>query len=176
LRGPLTFMSIGKGLLFVIIVAGVVVALPRTAVERFDDTSSEVSWRVEREFGTPPEERVDFVRRLMLYRAYTDFKEHPWFGLGYRGVAISTEQHYGISIASHGVAVISELGIVGTLLLLWPIVRFYRRASGVLTVSMTAVLFFGLTQQLIENPLFYVLLAMGHVAHRSPRAQAAVST
>lgn len=97
------------------------------------------------------------------------------FALSYRAkaVLISTAENYSWGITAHGIGVVAELGLVGTLLLLWVVVRFFsatramndadNRFFRVLSISMISVLLFGgLFHHIIENTSFYVLLGIAY--------------
>ncbi|WP_150627330.1 hypothetical protein [Pandoraea captiosa] len=151
------------------------------------------------DFALPPEQRIDFDRRLTTYTALQKFEESPWFAAGYTGVWQANMDNYKLNISAHGyTGNIGELGIAGmsifALIVLYAY-RQYRRyvvpkfrlmlrgkvpmAQTALFLSYLVLLMLGAFHQIMESVVFGLVLGLvlGHAwEHRYLHRRVAVET
>ncbi len=137
----------------------------------------------------PAIERIDLDRRLMWLTSYNSFVENTILGVGYMNIGRIFLENYGWYIVSHGIVttLLGETGLIGTLLFSWVLLRYFRRISISIRIaqsgeeaefqivcrcSMLCLLFSGLFHQLLQDQLFYILLAWGSALNlRQQQAQ-----
>lgn len=149
------------------------------ALSRFnaENLSLDISSNVESELSN--QQAADIDRRLQAFAALQSFAESPIVGRGYMSTAAKTEDLYGRELSAHGLpfTLLGETGLVGTLLFLWVLGSYFRRLAalrrtaptredrgyyGISLWTMIGMLFFGLSQQLHQNPAFFILLAWAY--------------
>jgi O-antigen ligase len=158
------------------------------ALNRFTPSATrlDVPVDIEAELSAPMSEQTDLERRLSLFVAGRSFLARPLTGGGYYSTLAITRSQFNIPIGAHGLpsVLLGELGIVGTILFSWLIVRFFRgiragkrRARSAeereffeaTTVTMVVVLLFGMFHQVDQTPAFFALLAWAPTARvRAP--------
>ena len=159
------------------------------------DTNLDIS-DVLNDFALPPEQRIDFDRRLTTYTALQKFEESPWFAAGYTGVWQANMNNYKLNISAHGyTGNIGELGIVGmsifALIVLYAYKQYRRYVvpqfrlmlRGKVPVAHTALFFayiallmLGAFHQIMESVVFGLVLGLvlGHAwEHRYLRRRIA---
>lgn len=157
----------------------------KEALSRFSsqNLSLDISSNVEEELSS--QEAVDIDRRLQAFTALQSFVESPVLGRGYMSTAAKTEDLYGREISAHGLpfTLLGETGLVGTVLFLLVLRSYFRRLLQlkrlaatpaergyylITLLTMGGMLFFGMTQQLHQNPAFFVTLAWAYGLRPSP--------
>ena len=138
-------------------------------------TNLNVGESVIEELQRPPEERVDFERRLTTFTAIKTFREHPLFGQGYSSIRQIHEIEYGFELSAHGLipGTLSELGLVGIGILTLTLWRVYRSARWAMrapesgdpmiihfAVGLCTLLVLGLFHQTIESVFFGLTLGL----------------
>ncbi|AJP58055.1 hypothetical protein UC34_15935 [Pandoraea vervacti] len=132
------------------------------------------------EFKLPPEQRIDFARRLTTYTALQNLARAPVFGAGYTAVWQENMQKYAYSLSAHGyIGNLAETGIVGMAMffsiITYAMIVFRRSALGsfsllwtgkvpvteaALFLSFVELLLLGFVHQIFESAIFGLLLGL----------------
>jgi hypothetical protein len=177
-----------------LLLVGALLAGP-TALNRFgaEATKLDVGESVLDELTTPPEDRVDFERRLTNFTAIGAFLDSPIIGRGYSAVHQINVAEYGIELSAHGVipGTLAELGVVGVgifALTLWRVQRAARHAARrgrdpmlmPFIVGFFSLIGMGVFHQLAESVFFGLalglLIGMGLRPLDNPRKRHARNT
>lgn len=168
----------------------IVVLAGQSIFARFepDSTNFQIDeWTLLEELRSPPEERVDFDRRMTTLTSLAIFLEHPLLGGGYSSVLQTNQDEHELEISAHGLipGSLGELGLVGIGLLTLVIFRLFSRARAAsrvshasnpmllhFIVSFCTVLLMGLFHQTLESVFFGLILGLliGAVAQARSRA------
>ncbi len=178
------------GLIFVASVLALAIPQVRDLMSRSfgrfgaGSTNLDVSTALD-ELTRPRDEQTDIERRVALAVSFQSFLAHPIRGAGYFSTYAITGDLLPRPISAHGLpsTLLGETGLIGTLIFLWLIARYFRRLSraraaaaspavsaaerGFLQtclVAMAGALILGLVHQVDQTTWLYVLLAWGYAA------------
>jgi len=142
-------------------------------------TSLSVSSSILDEVAGSADAQVDTERRLQLFIAMQSFLSHPILGAGYESTYTIIHNEFGWEVSAHGLPsmLLGETGLVGTMIFMWMIIRFFRRVNAQSRVAsadekdgflatcrltMVGILLLGLFHQVDQSQLLFVLLAWGY--------------
>lgn len=152
-----------------------------------EGTDFNVGESVLEELQLPPEERVDFDRRLAVFTSIDLFLAHPIIGGGYSSVRQTHQANYGYDLAAHGLipGSLSELGLFGIFIFLFVVMQVIARARVVryadifhnhdqmvryYLLGLAATMVVGMFHQIIESVFFGLILGILIGCGQSSRA------
>lgn len=171
---------------FVTLMAGLTV-LPSEIFDRLSNQTQleATESAIAEELSKPSGMQVDLDRRIILLVAKNEFLDHMAFGIGYMGLSSAVEKHFGRSISAHGLipALLAEIGLVGGVILLVTLARSFsalrwsmRRSASIvertfishMAVSLALLVVFGVFHQLVEYPIFWLLVGFALMGGKMP--------
>jgi O-antigen ligase len=141
---------------------------------------------VERVTETFIEDDIDTLRTLSFVFAVDTINEYPVLGIGFGAFSRAMEETYGLGIVPHNVIITLWTGagipalLLFALLILQVVVRGFKAIRAApsqndalwhktILIAMFMVILHGLVRPLLDNPIFYMLLACA-LSARPPRS------
>ncbi len=148
------------------------------SAERFGMGMELSFFDAESALSSHPTERVDLDRRLMWLTTYNCFIENILLGVGYMNIGQIFLDNYGWFVVSHGIisTLFGETGLIGAGIFFGILTKYFYSVScsiaecktreesefpKICCCSMLCIIFVGLFHQILQDQLFYTLLAVG---------------